>query len=118
LRGRSGRQGDPGSSKFFISLEDPLMRLFSSPSLTNLLQRFRPPEGEPITAAILNKSIETAQKRIEQRNYMIRKHTLEYDDVMNKQRQEIYSFRHELLHSEHPTKLAEEILHNLCEKSV
>ncbi len=118
LRGRSGRQGDLGSTKFFISLEDPLMRLFSSPRITALLQRFRPPEGEPITASILNKSIETAQKRIEQRNYMIRKHTLEYDDVMNKQRQEIYAFRNELLHSDTPIILAEEILRDLCEKSV
>ena len=114
LRGRSGRQGDRGSSKFYISLEDPLMRLFSSPGITQLLQRFRPPEGEPISAKILNKSIETAQKRIEQRNYMVRKHTLEYDDVMNKQRQEIYSFRHELLNGADAKKLALEVLENLC----
>jgi preprotein translocase subunit SecA len=113
LRGRSGRQGDPGSSKFFISLEDPLMRLFSSPTLTSLLQRFRPPEGEPISASILNKSIETAQKRVEQRNYMIRKHTLEYDDVMNKQRQEIYAFRNELINTDEPIKMAEDVLDNL-----
>jgi len=117
LRGRAGRQGDLGSSKFFISLEDPLMRLFSSPSITSLLQRFRPPEGEPISARILNKSIETAQKRIEQRNYMVRKHTLEYDDVMNKQRQEIYSFRHDILHTTQPVQLAEEMLETLCHKS-
>lgn len=114
LRGRSGRLGDPGSSKFFISLEDPLMRLFSSPSITALLQRFRPPEGEPISASILNKSIETAQKRVEQRNYMIRKHTLEYDDVMNKQRQEIYSYRNELLHTDAPLAMAEELFEQLC----
>lgn len=106
LRGRSARLGDPGSSKFYISLEDPLMRLFASPSLTSWLQRFRPPEGEPISASILNKSIETAQKRVEGRNYTIRKHTLEYDDVMNKQRQEIYSFRNELLHGPQPVDLA------------
>jgi len=117
LRGRSGRQGDPGSSKFFVSLEDPLMRLFSSPSLTGLLQRFRPPEGEPISASILNKSIETAQKRIEQRNYMIRKHTLEYDDVMNKQRQEIYSFRNDLIHTDNTIAIAEEVLDTLCMRS-
>jgi preprotein translocase subunit SecA len=117
LRGRSGRQGDPGASKFFISLEDPLMRLFASPSLTSLLQRFRPPEGEPISAPILNRSIETAQKRIEQRNYTIRKHTLEYDDVMNKQRQEIYAFRGELLAAEKPIDLAREVLWNLTHTS-
>ncbi len=110
LRGRSARQGDPGSSKFFISLEDPLMRLFASPSLTALLTKFRPPEGEPISAPILNRSIETAQKRIEGRNYTIRKHTLEYDDVMNKQRQEIYSFRSDILHTENSFELAREML--------
>lgn len=114
LRGRSARQGDPGSSKFFISLEDPLMRLFASPSMTAMLHRFRPPEGEPIAAPILNRSIETAQKRIEGRNYMIRKHTLEYDDVMNKQRQEMYSFRSEVLHTEDAYALAVEMLENLC----
>ena len=110
LRGRSGRLGDPGSSKFYVSFEDSLMRLFASPRLTSMLQRFRPPEGEPISAKVLNKSIETAQKRIEQRNYMIRKHTLEYDDVMNRQRQEIYSFRNELLSSNDPISLAKELL--------
>lgn len=114
LRGRSGRQGDPGSSKFYISLEDPLMRLFATPTLTALLQRFRPPEGEPISAPILNKSIETAQKRIEGRNYMMRKHTLEYDDVMNKQRQEIYAFRNELLHTQDLIRLARETIENVC----
>ena len=106
LRGRSGRLGDPGSSKFFVSFEDSLMRLFASPRMTALLQRFRPPEGEPISAKVLNKSIETAQKRVEQRNYTIRKHTLEYDDVMNKQRKEVYAFRNELLFSENPIDLA------------
>lgn len=114
LRGRSARQGDPGSSKFFISLEDPLMRLFASPSMTAMLHRFRPPEGEPISAPILNRSIETAQKRIEGRNYTIRKHTLEYDDVMNKQRLEMYSFRNELLHTDDAYALAVELLENLC----
>ncbi|MES2273699.1 MAG: preprotein translocase subunit SecA [Chlamydiota bacterium] len=110
LRGRSGRLGDPGSSKFFISFEDSLMRLFASPRMTALLQRFRPPEGEPISAKVLNKSIETAQKRVEQRNYTMRKHTLEYDDVMNKQRQEVYSFRNDLLTAEQPIQIAEELL--------
>lgn len=114
LRGRSARQGDPGSSKFYISFEDYLMRLFASPRLTSVLQRFRPPEGEPISAKILNKSIETAQKRIEQRNYMIRKHTLEYDDVMNKQRQEIYTFRNDLLRTPDVLALAEEVLEQVC----
>jgi preprotein translocase subunit SecA len=114
LRGRCGRQGDPGSSKFFVSFEDSLLRLFASPRLTGILQKFRPPEGEPISASILNKSIETAQKRIEQRNYMIRKHTLEYDDVMNKQRQEIYAFRNEILQTEKPEEVAMELLDAVC----
>lgn len=114
LRGRSGRLGDPGSSKFFISFEDPLMRLFASPRMTALLQRFRPPEGEAISAKILNQSIETAQKRVEQRNYTIRKHTLEYDDVMNKQRQEVYAFRNELLATSHPIEIAEDLFHAVC----
>lgn len=115
LRGRCARQGDPGSSKFYVSFEDSLLRLFASPRLTSVLQRFRPPEGEPISASILNKSIETAQKRIEQRNYMIRKHTLEYDDVMNKQRQEIYSFRNEILHTQDVEGLAIQLLDEVCE---
>lgn len=114
LRGRSARLGDPGFSKFFISFEDELMRLFASPRMTAMLQRFRPPEGEPISAKILNRSIETAQKRVEGRNYMIRKHTLEYDDVMNKQRQEIYSFRNEILHADDLLPNAHELLSEVC----
>lgn len=114
LRGRSARLGDPGTSKFYISFEDTLMRLFTSPRITAFLQRFRPPEGEPISAKVLNKSIETAQKRVEQRNYTMRKHTLEYDDVMNKQRKEVYSFRNEVLHTKDCLPLAEEILRDVC----
>lgn len=114
LRGRCARQGDPGSSKFYVSFEDSLMRLFTSPRITKFLQRFRPPEGEPITAPVLNKSIETAQKRVEMRNYQIRKHTLEYDDVMNKQRGEIYKFRNDILHHQDPLAIAKEILEDIC----
>ncbi|NGX60911.1 MAG: Protein translocase subunit SecA [Chlamydiae bacterium] len=114
LRGRSARLGDPGSSKFFISFEDELMRLFASPRLNAMIQKFRPPEGEAISASILNKSIETAQKRVEGRNYTIRKHTLEYDDVMNKQRQEIYSFRNEIIQSENLLPLAQDLLSEVC----
>lgn len=114
LRGRSARQGDPGTSQFYVSFEDALMRLFTSPRITSFLQRFRPPENEPISAKVLNKSIETAQKRVEQRNYSIRKHTLEYDDVMNKQRTEIYSFRNEVLKTDDPLHLAHEILESVC----
>lgn len=115
LRGRSARLGDPGSSKFFVSFEDSLLRLFASPRMTTILQKFRPPEGEPISASMLNKSIETAQKRIEQRNYTMRKHTLEYDDVMNKQRREIYSFRNDILHSKDMQPLAMEVLESVCQ---
>ena len=114
LRGRCARQGDPGTSKFYVSFEDQLMRLFTSPKLTAFLQRFRPPEGEPISAKVLNRSIETAQKRIEQRNYSIRKHTLQYDDVMNKQRKEVYTFRNDILREQDSIKLAEEVLESTC----
>lgn len=113
LRGRSARLGDPGSTKFYVSFEDALMRMFSSPRITAFLQRFRPPEGEPISATVLNKSIETAQKRIEQRNYTIRKHTLEYDDVMNKQRAEIYTFRNDILQAENVLQIALEVIENV-----
>lgn len=114
LRGRSGRLGDPGSSQFFVSFEDSLMRLFASPRLTSMLKRFRPPEGEAISAKVLNRSVETAQKRIEQRNYNVRKHTLEYDDVINSQRHEIYSFRGNLLKSKDPIALAKELIEASC----
>ncbi len=114
LRGRCARQGDPGTSKFYVSFEDQLLRLFASPTLTGILQKLRPPEGEPISARMLDKSIETAQKRVEQRNYTIRKHTLEYDDVMNKQRQAIYEFRNEVLQSEDIESIALELLHTVC----
>lgn len=114
LRGRCARQGDPGTSKFFVSFEDSLLRLFASPRLTAIIQRFRPPEGEPISASMLNKSIETAQKRIEQRNAAIRKHTLEYDDVMNKQRQEIYAFRNDILHVTDIIPITLELLEGVC----
>lgn len=114
LRGRCARQGDPGESKFYVSFEDTLLRMFTSPRLTAVLQKVRPPEGEPISATLLNRSIETAQKRVEQRNYTMRKHTLEYDDVMNRQRQEIYTFRNEILHSEAIETIAEDLLESIC----
>lgn len=117
LRGRCARQGDPGTSKFYVSFEDSLLRLFASPRLTSILQRFRPPEGEPISASMLNKSIETAQKRIEQRNAAIRKHTLEYDDVMNKQRQEIYAFRNDVLHAADVESLATHLLQTVSQNA-
>jgi len=114
LRGRCARQGDPGTSKFYISFEDPLMRLFASPKITGIIQKFRPPDGEAISAGILDKAIETAQKRVEQRNYTIRKNTLQYDDVMNKQRQEIYSFRNNIMHTDDIYPIVEDLLETLC----
>ena len=90
------------------------MRLFASPRITGILQKFRPPEGEPISAGMLNKSIETAQKRVEQRNYTMRKHTLEYDDVMNKQRKEIYAFRNELIQIDDIEPVAIDVIESVC----
>ncbi len=97
LRGRSGRQGDPGSSRFYISLDDELMRLFGGENLKNIMGRIGMKEGEPIYHPWINKSIERAQKRVEERNFEIRKHLLEYDDVLNEQRKFIYSRRDEIL---------------------
>ncbi len=100
LRGRCARQGDPGSSHFFISLEDDLMRLFGSDKIVKYMEKMGMEEGEPLEHPLLNRSIEQAQKRVEQHNFQIRKRTLEYDDVMNKQREVIYGFRNEIIHSD------------------
>ncbi len=97
LRGRTGRQGDSGSSRFYLSLEDDLMRIFGSDRISGLMNRLGMEEDIPIENKIVTKAIENAQKRVEAHNFDIRKHLLEYDDVMNKQRKEIYSFRKELL---------------------
>ena len=93
LRGRCARQGDPGSSRFYISLEDDLMRLFGSDRIANIMSRLGLEEGQDLEHKWLNRSIETAQRRVEQQNFAIRKRTLEYDDVMNKQREVVYGFR-------------------------
>lgn len=100
LRGRSGRQGDPGSSKFYLSLEDDLMRLFAPDRIVGVMDRLGIEEGEVITHSMITKSIERAQKRVEMRNFEIRKHLLEYDDVMNKQREIIYKKRKRALEGE------------------
>ncbi len=97
LRGRAGRQGDPGSSRFYLSLEDDLMRIFGGERLKGLMARLNIEEGVPIESPLVTRSIERAQKQVEQRNFEARKHLLEYDDVMNKQRTEIYGLRRELL---------------------
>ncbi len=100
LRGRAGRQGDPGSSRFYLSLEDDLLRLFGSEKLQGLMDKLGMKEGEPIEHPFLSKAIEQAQKRVEAHNFEIRKHLLEYDDVMNRQREVIYNQRKEILASE------------------
>jgi len=100
LRGRAGRQGDPGSSRFYVSLEDDLMRLFGSERIARIMERMGMQEGEQLEHPLLNRSIENAQKRVEQRNFGIRKHTLEFDDVMNKQRAIVYDFRARLLQAD------------------
>ena len=100
LRGRCARQGDPGSSHFFISLEDDLMRLFGSDRIVKVMERVGLEEGQELEHPLLNRSIETAQKRVEQHNFQQRKRTLEYDDVMNKQREVIYGFRTDVLTSD------------------
>ncbi len=108
LRGRAGRQGDPGSSRFFISLEDDLMRLFGSEKIMNLVESLGMEEDMTIEHPLLSKSIENAQKRVEGRNFDIRKHVLQYDNVMNKQREVIYSQRRQVL-------LGEDIRENIME---
>jgi len=100
LRGRAGRQGDPGSSRFFLSLEDPLLRIFGGERLGVIMQKLKMPEGEPIEHGIVNRSIAKAQNRVESRNFDIRKQLLEYDDVANDQRRVIYQQRNELLEGE------------------
>jgi preprotein translocase subunit SecA len=107
LRGRCARQGDPGASRFYVSLEDDLMRIFGSDRISKLMDRLGIEEGEVMEHAWLNKSIERAQRRVEQHNFSIRKRTLDYDDVMNKQREIIYGFRSEVLQSE---KVSEPLL--------
>ncbi|WP_118182257.1 preprotein translocase subunit SecA [Paraburkholderia phosphatilytica] len=97
LRGRSGRQGDPGSSRFYLSLEDPLLRIFAGDRVRSIMDRLRMPEGEAIEAGIVTRSIESAQRKVEARNFDIRKQLLEYDDVSNDQRKVIYQQRNELL---------------------
>ena len=97
LRGRAGRQGDPGSSRFYLSLEDDLMRIFGSDRIAGLMERLGMEEGVPIEHKMVTRAIERAQKQVEAQNFSVRKHLLEYDDVMNKQRENVYALRRELL---------------------
>ena len=117
LRGRSGRQGDPGESRFYLSLEDPLMKIFAGERLNAIMVRLKMPEGEAIEAGMVTRSLETAQRKVEQRNFDIRKQLLEYDDVSNDQRKVIYQQRNELLETtditETITAMREGVLHDV-----
>ncbi|HEY7287424.1 MAG TPA: preprotein translocase subunit SecA, partial [Vicinamibacterales bacterium] len=132
LRGRAGRQGDPGASRFYLSLEDDLMRIFGSDRIAGLMQRLGMEEGVPIEHGMVTKAIERAQKQVESQNFSVRKHLLEYDDVMNKQRENVYALRRQILEGQirlrdeddeeeildtrrYLTELAEEILDSIVE---
>jgi preprotein translocase subunit SecA len=132
LRGRAGRQGDPGASRFYLSLEDDLMRIFGSDRISGLMQKLGMEEGVPIEHGMVSRAIERAQKQVEAQNFSVRKHLLEYDDVMNKQRENIYALRRQILEGKIPFQdedgqetivgtrdylmdLAEEILDSLVE---
>ncbi|MDH6504495.1 preprotein translocase subunit SecA [Polynucleobacter sphagniphilus] len=118
LRGRSGRQGDPGSSRFYLSLDDSLLRIFAGDRLRAVMERLKMPDGEPIEAGMVTRSIESAQRKVEGRNFDIRKQLLEYDDVANDQRKETYRLRNEVLESEDigdlMANLREDVLRTLC----
>jgi len=129
LRGRAGRQGDPGSSRFYLSLEDDLMRIFGSDRISGLMQKLGMEEGVPIEHGMVTRAIERAQKQVEAQNFSVRKHLLEYDDVMNKQRESVYTLRREILEGkihltedevgdtrEYVLELAQEILDDLIER--
>ncbi|MGJ8632621.1 MAG: preprotein translocase subunit SecA [Luteolibacter sp.] len=119
LRGRCARQGDPGRSQFFISFEDDLMRNFAAADkMTNMMERFGMKDGEALEHSWLNRSVETAQKRVEQRNYTWRKRVLDFDDVMNKQREVVYGYRNEVLGTESPRDLVNEIIEKSIEQKV
>ena len=119
LRGRCARQGDPGTSRFYVSLEDDLMRLFGSERIAGIMEKLGIQEGEVLEHPWLNKSIERAQRRVEQHNFSIRKRTLEYDDVMNKQREIIYGFRSDVVQSDNITvqlmQVVEDVIQGRCE---
>ena len=117
LRGRSGRQGDPGESRFYLSLEDNLMRIFGSERIGTIMDKLGVKDDEPIEHNLISKSIEGAQKKVEGRNFEIRKHLLEYDDVMNKQREVIYSTRRRILSEGNLKDLVEEMIYEVLEET-
>ena len=118
LRGRCARQGDPGSSRFYVSLEDDLMRLFGSGRIASIMEKLGMKEGEELEHPLLNRSIETAQRRVEEHNFSIRKRTLEYDDVMNKQREVLYGFRNEIINGDDPRHSIFEIIDEVVDARV
>ncbi|HQR72562.1 MAG TPA: SEC-C metal-binding domain-containing protein, partial [Burkholderiaceae bacterium] len=111
LRGRSGRQGDPGASRFYLSMEDPLLRIFAGDRMKAIMDRLKLPEGEAIEAGMVTRSIESAQRKVEARNFDIRKQLLEYDDVSNDQRREIYRLRNEILETEDMSEMIGNLRH-------
>ena len=118
LRGRAGRQGDPGSSQFFLSLEDDLMRIFGADNITGIMDKLGMEEDEPIEHSLITKSIERAQKKVEDHNYNIRKYVLEYDDVMNQQREVLYEQRRRILRNESLRETINEMIDKLVTESV
>ncbi|MDE2428323.1 MAG: preprotein translocase subunit SecA, partial [Burkholderiales bacterium] len=118
LRGRSGRQGDPGSSRFYLSLDDQLLRIFAGDRVRAIMDRLKMPEGEPIEAGIVSRSIESAQRKVEARNFDIRKQLLEYDDVANDQRKVIYQQRNELLEAHDMSDLIASLRHGMFQDVV
>ncbi len=116
LRGRSGRQGDPGSSRFYLSLEDDLLRIFGSDRISGIMERLGMEEDEPIEHSMISKAIENAQRKVEGHNFDIRKHLLEYDDVMNLQRKVIYKQRREVLSSDDVKEIIKDMIHDLVEE--
>ncbi|NLC51309.1 MAG: preprotein translocase subunit SecA [Firmicutes bacterium] len=118
LRGRAGRQGDPGSTQFFISLEDDLMRLFGSGNIASILDKLGMEEDQPLEHPLISRAIENAQKKVEGRNFEIRKHVLEYDDVLNQQREVIYSQRRRVLEGENLKKHIQEMIESLIDRAL
>ena len=118
LRGRSGRQGDPGESRFYLSLEDDLLRIFGSERIASIMDRLGVAEDEPIEHPLISRSIEGAQKKVEGRNFEIRKHLLEYDDVMNKQREVIYAERRTILSEENLWGMIQEAIGEVLDESI
>src|SRR5690625_3995705 len=115
LRGRAGRQGDPGSSRFYLSLDDPLMRIFAGDRVRGIMERLRLPEGEPIEARMVSRSIESAQRKVEARNFDIRKQLLQFDDVANDQRKVLYTQRNEVLESDDISDIIKNLIDSTME---